>query len=274
MNYLIGIDTSAHDRMMQKYGRYFPKRTATSIAENDDDAPRLCIEGKAVLTDEPIGLKTGEIIVIERGAFNDHFASGARTEVWFAHDPKEVIGSTASGLEFVETSDGLAFRLPLSNQRYADTIERMVTSGKQAAISVGITHTKSREEMVGRHKVTFVESAELREISLVAAGACDQAFARLIDADHALPLKDSIESISFKIDSGIHNAKTQRGKNASRIEALAERLDSLDQRRRHNTFSADPAPSKAHLFTIQQSNRAQTEETERLQALARARLCR
>jgi HK97 family phage prohead protease len=177
-------------------------------------------------------MKTGEIIVIEKGCFAAHFANGRRTEMWLAHEETEVVGSTASGLELIETDDGIAFRLPLTNKKYAATIQRMVTSGKQACISVGITRTKERREIVGRHSVTFIESAELRECSLVAAGACDQAFARLIDANHSPPLRDSVNSIPFQIESGMHNIKTQREKLATRIEALKDRTAALEQRER------------------------------------------
>lgn len=218
---------------MQRYGRYLGRSRPVRKDDGDDDyEPRLCIEGIAVLTDEPIGLKTGEVIVIERGAFNAHLSSGARTEFWFAHDPKEVIGSTASGLELVETDNGLAFRFPLTNKRYAATIERMVTSGTQAAISVGITHTKARQETIGRHKVTFVEAAELRECSLVEAGACEQAFARLVDANRSPPLRESIDSTPFKIESGLHTVKVKTDKSASHIDALKRRFALLEQRAR------------------------------------------
>jgi HK97 family phage prohead protease len=228
---VIVVDTSLHDKMMKRYGRYIG-RPPERAEESDDDEPRLCIEGIAVLTDEPIGLKTGEIIVIEKGAFDAHLSSGARTEMWLAHDPKEVIGSTTSGMEFAKTNNGLAFRFPLTNKRYAATIERMVTSGIQAAISVGITHTKARQETIGRHKVTFIEVAELRECSLVEAGACEQAFARLIDANCSPPLRESINSTPFRIESGIHTVKVKAEKQAAQIEAMKTRTALLEQRAR------------------------------------------
>ncbi|MGY3588517.1 HK97 family phage prohead protease [Bradyrhizobium sp. USDA 4341] len=223
---------------------------------------------------EPIGTKTGEILVFEDCAFDAHFASNSRTEMWLAHDSTEVICSTNSGLEFANTESGLAFRFPLDNKRYADTIKQMVASGKQAAVSVGIMRTKERTEMVGRHKVIFIESAELRECSLVAAGACTQAFARLIDANHSPSLRDSVNSMPFQIDSGMHNAKTQREKNATRIESLMERLSALDGGRR-DTLSAGPRSDAGpnRRWSLADSNRRRTEETERLAARARLLHC-
>lgn len=231
---MIVIDSSLHDKMMQRYGRYLGRARPVGNVDYDDDCePRLCIEGIAVLTHEPIGLSTGEIIVIEAGAFDAHFASGARTEMWLAHDSTEVIGSTLSGMEFAETDNGLAFRFPLTNKRYAATIERMVSSGKQAAISVGITYTKARQETIGRHQVTFVESAVLRECSLVAAGACDSAFARLIDANYCPSLRDSINSTPFKLEGGLHTVKIKLEKQTRHIEALAARTSLAGQRARN-----------------------------------------
>jgi HK97 family phage prohead protease len=240
--------------------------------ERDEDEPRLCVEGLAVVFDDPIGTKTGEILVIESGAFNAHLSKNCRTEVWLAHDPTEIVCSTSSGLEFAQTKDGLAFRFPLDNKRYAGTIQQMVASGKQAAVSVGITRTKEREEMLGRHKVTFVESAELREISIVAAGACDQAFARLIDANHSPSLEDSINSVPFKIDSGMHNIKTQSEKRTSRIDSLMQRLNALE--RRQDNFSASPrGMMPATRWSIDDSNRSKTTDTERMVARTRRLHC-
>ncbi|SDE12255.1 phage prohead protease, HK97 family [Bradyrhizobium brasilense] len=277
MNHLIAIDTSAHERMLKKYARYFKGRSKPATAEREEDEPRLCVEGLAVLLNEPIGTKTGDIIVFEDGAFDAHFSSSSRTEMWLAHDPTEVICSTNSGLEFANTEKGLAFRFPLDNKRYADTVKRMITSGKQAAVSVGVTRTKERAEMVGRHRVIFIESAELREVSLVAAGACESAFARLVDANHSPSLKDSVKSNPFKIDSGLHNIKTQREKNATRIDALMERLDTLDGGTPGPRYSlgshAVGCQARQDVWSLAASNRRQTEETERLVAHARLLHC-
>src|SRR5258707_2275088 len=134
MNYLANIDTSAHDRMMHKYARYFKTYSSRAHSDDADEQPLLCIEGHAVVFDEPILNKEGEILVFERGCFDDHFEKGRRTDMWLAHDENEVVGSTNSGLELLVTDEGLAFRLPLTNKRYDSTIERMVESGTQSAI--------------------------------------------------------------------------------------------------------------------------------------------
>jgi HK97 family phage prohead protease len=228
VNYLVGIDTSAHDKMMAKYGRFlFRDRPPRSENENAEDEPKLCIEGVAVIFNEPILNKEGEILVFERGCFNEHFSNRRRTEFWIAHDPSNVVGSTISDLEIFTNEDVVAFRMSLTNQRYAATIKRMVESKTQAAISVGITRSKERVELVGKHKVVFIENAELRECSLVAEGACEQAFARLIDARYNGTLQESINTQPFNIEQGLHNIRRQREKSASAMRDLAERLDAL-----------------------------------------------
>ena len=257
---MIPIDYSAHERMMKKYGRYLTNHFKPDATKEDE--PRFCVEGLAILTNKPIETKDGEILIIESGAFDQHFASGAKTEIWLSHDESKVICSTASGAEFEVTAQGLAFRFPLDNRRYSDSVRRMVKDGKQASVSVGITHKKSRRETVAGRSVIFVECAELREVSLVAEGACQQAFARLVDANHAPSLKASIDSVPFKIDAAIHNIKRQAAKNQARFDALAKRLDALE---------ATAPQTKRKWPSWAESNHMQSEETERLQQLARSR---
>jgi HK97 family phage prohead protease len=258
----------AHDQTLKRLNRSGRHRAK---AQDDEDEPRLAIEGWAVLTDEPIGMKTGEVIVLENGCFDSFFSSGGRTEMWFAHDETEVIASTNSGLEFAVTDEGLAYRLALTNKRYASTIKQMVTSGKQACISVGITRTRERQETVGQHTVTFIEQADLRETSLVALGACTEAFARLVDLNHAQPLKDSVKSLGFKIDSSVHNAKAQRDKNAVRIERLNDRLGALESEQTKVAFSADVESSAPWRDAWLTNGRFATEQNDQLKAEWRAK---
>jgi HK97 family phage prohead protease len=259
---LINIDGSAHDRMIQKYAKYFRNQTRDESQEGGYE-PRLCIEGWAVIFEEPI-LNKNEILVFERGCFDEHIANGCRTEFWLAHDSTEVVGSNESGLELCVTGDGLAFRMPLSNRRYADTIMRMVESKKQAAISVGITRSKERTEMIGNREVIFIEHVELRECSLVAAGSCEQAFARLIDANQNPSLCESVNSITFKIESGIHNARVQGNNNSTRLRALKHRISALEAKQQ--------TPPVNLSMTTSESTRIVTERYDTMRAERRANL--
>jgi phage head maturation protease len=132
VSHLIDIDTSSHDRMMKRYSSivaHMKPRFAKSRAVEDEDEPRLCIEGIAVLTEHPIADKNGQILVFDPHAFDEHVASGRKTEVWLGHDSKKVVGSN---VQLCLLNNGVAFRLPLTNKSYAATIKQMVESGKQA----------------------------------------------------------------------------------------------------------------------------------------------
>jgi len=57
--------------------------------------------------------------------------------------------------------------MALTNNSYSSMIKQKVDSNKQSAISVGITRSVERTEMVGKHEVVFIEQAELTEASRV-----------------------------------------------------------------------------------------------------------
>jgi HK97 family phage prohead protease len=258
----IVIDPSAlraRDKMMSRYGKYINHVFAKRDADGTGDSS-LCIEGWAVLFNEPIALQSGEIVVFERHCFDSHLAT-RNTDFRLAHDPDQVVGSTNSGLELYATDAGLAYRMPLTNKRYASTIKRKVESNSQSAISVGITRSTERTETIGKHKVVFISKAELTESSLVAEGCCEQAFAYLIDADDAPPLKDSINSASFKLESTAHNLHTQYRKRMRQLAKLTDRITELQQ----------VADDDRALMTFV-SRQSDFDTVEALQAQARLRL--
>jgi hypothetical protein len=97
---------------------------------------------------------------------------------------------------------------------------------------IGITRTKEREEKIGKHSVIFIEQSDLREASLVAAGACEQAFARIIDARYNGSLEDSVKSKPFAIKQGLHNVRVQRAKSKGHLPRLSDRLAVLEAQNR------------------------------------------
>jgi HK97 family phage prohead protease len=219
--------------MMTRYGKIINQVRPRSKANTFEGEPALCIQGWAVLFNEPIALQSGQVVVFERGCFDKHIATQG-TDFRLAHDPTRVVGSTNSGLELFVSDVGLAYRMPLKNRRYASTIKQLVDSKKQSAISVGITWSTERTDVIGKHKVkvAFVEQAELTEASLVAEGCCEQAFAYLIDANNSPSLKNSINSPSFKLESVAHNVRTQFRKKMRTLEALTERITEMQHKRR------------------------------------------
>jgi HK97 family phage prohead protease len=273
----ITVDASAlraRERMFSKHGarlgRDGPRFAKSNVAKVDDaeDEPRLCIEGIAALTEYAIANKNGTIIVFDPEAFDKHIASGRRTEMWIGHDSTKVVGSNNNGLELCLLNNGFAFRMPLTNRSYAATIKEMVASGKQAAISIGNTELKARDEICFGHAVRWIEEAEIREISLVPVGACKQAFARLIDANNEPPLNESVSSDMFTIEYGLHNVKVMKRDNDDAISSLASRLSALAAGMRCDDEPQSSAPS----MTTNQSNARETSRVEKMQEQRRAKL--
>jgi HK97 family phage prohead protease len=188
----------------------------------------LCVEGLAIVWDEPIGTKNGEIIVFESSAFDAYLEKAPSTPFWLDHDSSKVVGST--GLEIAKIDDGLVFRMPLNNSRYESAVRRMVDSKDKAAISIGVTRNKERTQKVGNHNVIFIERATIDEVSLCKRGACDVAFARIVDGKYA-SLKDSAKSKPFAIERGIHDIRVQHGKIADGIDVLKRKLEALEPKK-------------------------------------------
>jgi phage head maturation protease len=211
-------------RVYRAMGMGRPSRTIRDDPD-DEDASGLCVEGIAIVFDEPIATKNGEIIVFESTAFDSFLAKPASAQLWLEHNPAKVVAK--GGLEFDKVKGGLVFRAPLAGSRYEATVRRMIESSEQAAVSIGVTRNRERKEKVGTNFVILVEQATIDECSIVKAGACEVAFARLAISDFAT-LKQSAASKPFAIEQGMHDVRVQSGKRAEKIAALAERLAGLD----------------------------------------------
>jgi hypothetical protein len=175
--------------------------------------------------------------------------------------------STSSGLELCPLNVGVAFRLPLTNKRYAETIREMVETGEQASISIGFTSLKTRNEVLFGHPVKIVEEAEIREVSLVPRGACKQAVARIIDANCEPPLNESVSSDMFGIEYGLHNIRSIKEDNETAINWLKRSLSTLEA-----GLQGDECEPANWSTDVYQSNRLQTEKYDRLQSARRAML--
>ena len=255
-HYNIVIDPSdlrAHEKMTARYGKFINRIYSKSDLPEYEEA--LAIRGRAILYNEPIALQSREIVVFLPGSLDAYIATKS-TEFYLAHDETQVVGSCNSGLELHVDDEGVVFQMPLTNKRYAEKIKELVKSNRQSAISIGITRSKERTEMVGKHQVVFIEQADLRECSLVAEGCCEAAFAYLIDLDDAPPLKDSLNSPAFKLESAAHNLHTQYRKRVREFAALTNRISELQQKvdddralmtivSRHSDFDTIEAMQKA-----------------------------
>jgi HK97 family phage prohead protease len=248
--------------MLKKYGSNFSRNgplfaKSTAVKDNADVEPRFCIEGLGLEFDSLIVNKVGETILFEPTSFDKYFATGRRPEMWLGHDKDRVVGSN---VELCILDEGIAFRFQLPDTARGTDVKDMVLSGEQTSISVGFTQLSAHDEVHFGHTVTHIDEAEIREVSVVPVGACENAFVRLIDANHEPPLHESVNSPMFRIEHDLHHVKMIRDK----IEIGTERrLAVLESKQARPTFRP---------ITLDQSNRWQTEKTERLQANARARM--
>jgi HK97 family phage prohead protease len=222
------IDLPFINKMQARIARALGLDRPPPRAHEPDEESSLCVEGLAVITDEPIATKNGDIIVFESSAFNEYLANAARPEFWLEHNSSKVVAK--SGVEIAKIEGGIVFRAPITGSRYESKVQRMVDSKDQAAISIGVTHNKYRKEKVGDHDVIFVERATIDEVSLVKAGAVETAFARLVDSRYA-SLKESAKSKPFAIERGIHDIRVQHGKVVDRLAVLARKLSALEPKK-------------------------------------------
>jgi prohead serine protease len=219
-------DLRFQETMQRKYGarNQGPIFARLPIKDSSDNRSPLSVEGSAVKLNHPILNKDGQILVFEKDCFDSHFNTVRHVEFQLAHDATRIIGSTDDGLEICIVGDIVAFRLPL-NQHHAPKIKGLIESGKQAAISVGVTRTKERVERIAGQDVIFIEQAVITEISLVAEGACKQAFARLIDPNDEPPLDKSVTSPMFRTEQSIHHLKVLAKEMDRAIEAKVAALE-------------------------------------------------
>lgn len=153
------------------------------------------IEGFACLT-ETVFEHGGQLVFFKAGAFTNTVHSPATKRLLFDHADGRSYGSTASGLEFANTTRGLAFRMPLEGED-GRLVHEAVTSGDRACVSVGCRYSDYETQTIAGYKVDVINSAELVEISLVSLGAVPETFATLVDLADEPPLWEAARSPAF-----------------------------------------------------------------------------
>jgi HK97 family phage prohead protease len=238
-------------------------RFVKSITTAKDKPPRLCIEGLGITFDTPILNKYGETIIFGPNSFDEYFKSSTRPPFWQSHDAATAFGANT---ELCLLSEGVAFRLDLTNVTNAAKIEELVMSGHDG-ISIGFTELKTRNEVLFGHPVKMIDEAEIREISLVPRGACKQAFCRLIDANKEPPLHESVNSTMFGIEYDLHNIKIIKEDNDIAICWLERKLSALQAAAEY-----DEPHLVAPSMTVDQCNRIVSGRYDQLRTEQRALL--
>ncbi|MBP0116275.1 HK97 family phage prohead protease [Bradyrhizobium vignae] len=130
---------------------------------------------------------------------------GEPKRLLFDHNEGTVYATTQTGLELFCDDNGLAMRLVVGNDSMRRKAFDTVKNGERTALSVGvIMHGDEYVQVDDDTRVRMVRSATLQEISLVAEGACRQAFCGLIDAEDARSLQQDANSFQIMNDGAAH----------------------------------------------------------------------
>lgn len=229
-------------------------RTGGIINALLDNIAGKALDGKAIAYNVPFRYRDSDVM-FESTSFGDI----ASTEIGLHvdHNPTSRVASTKNALKVSSDDEGVFFRLDLPTAKNGHIVARMCEIGSRAATSVGCTIIKERKEVINGKTVRVVEKARLEEISICAQGSAgDNAFAYLVD-------KNVTPDPTLGKRTATFNAHQQMHKISRKMRDLKQQIAAMN----------DPAPgrSTARHVTIDTMNHWQTEETERLQALARRR---
>lgn len=147
-------------------------------------------------------------LIEQNGKFFFFLPGAIRNPMWgepkrllFDHNEGQVIATTQDGLQLHCDDNGLAMRLVVGNDAMKRKAFEAVKSGARTALSVGLVmHGDEYVQVDADTRVKLVRSATLQEISLVAVGACQQAFCGLIDAEDARSLEEDADSYKIVND--------------------------------------------------------------------------
>lgn len=247
----IDVDPGILGRSEARMARH---RTGGIINALLDNVVGKALDGKAIAYNVPFPYK-GSIVMFESASFGDI----TRNEIGLHvdHNSASRVASTRNALRVSSDSEGVFFRLDLPKAKNGHILARMCEIGSRAATSVGCTILKERKEIINGQTVRVVERARLEEISVCAQGSAgDNAFAYVVD-------KNVTPDPTLGRRTATFNAHQQMHKISRKMRDLRQQIAAMN----------DGAPARAAARAISNDvlNRLQTEETERLQALARAR---
>ncbi|MDH2357692.1 HK97 family phage prohead protease [Bradyrhizobium sp. SSUT112] len=226
--------------------------TMNAIFDVVDD---LALDGQFVAFNVPFPYKN-EIVMLKPGCFGD--VANLRVGFWIDHQGSTEVGDTNDSLELMIDDDGAQFRLDLGRCKNGYVLARMCKVDSRSAMSHGSDILAEHREMIAGQSVRVITRARLKEITLCKEGAAgENAFAMVVDKTVTPKPVAGSRSMFFNASRTLSKvSRTMRKLKASVAATYGER----EQRR------------PVRWPTLEESNRAQTEETERLQRQARASL--
>jgi HK97 family phage prohead protease len=170
------------------------------------NAAEFILQGYALRWNSLVHLDDGKYMWFARHAIRDPM-KGPIKRFQFDHDDNRVIGNTKSGLVLVADDYGLAMRFypREGDDVHLEAIETVQKNGR-TALSVGVTSYTTETETFQGQPVHIVRDATLHEVSLVAAGACKEAYCVALEkADCGPLLSDDVASKRLLADGGAAN---------------------------------------------------------------------
>lgn len=181
---------------------------------------RPAIRGLAVRYGEVFTFE-GHLHAFMPGCFSDSLASGEEIDVRVDHEASTVLGSTASGLRFVDTAEGLAFDYEPPRDMQGALAISLVASDNRTDVSVGARQLTTVVRNIRGHDVRLITKARLAEISLCKDGLVPTAHSRVVDLDTALPLEAEAETTIMRTTALANDLKTGVKRLAATVDTLS-----------------------------------------------------
>lgn len=215
----------------------------------------LALDGQFVAFNVPFPYR-GDIVMLKPGCFGN--VAKQRVGFWVDHDSSTEAGSTDDSLELMIDDDGAQFRLDLARCKSGFVLAQMCKVDSRSAMSHGSDILAEHRETIAGQSVRVITLARLKEITLCKEGAAgENAFAMVVD-----------KTVTPKPVAGSRSMLFNASRTLSKVSRTVRKLKASvaatygDREQRH----------AIRWPTLEESNRAQTAETERLQRQARASL--
>jgi hypothetical protein len=210
-----------------------------------DVTDHQALDGQVVKFDEPFSYK-GDLIMLRSGCFGD--VLNHRVAFLIDHEASIEVAGTDDALSVMIDDIGIQFRLDLAKCRLGPVISRMCSTDNRSSTSIGCDILKEHSETISGQTVRIVTRARIKEITLCKNGAAgENAFAMLVDTTFTPKPVAGLRSATFKAQCALHKV-------ARTVKTLKAQIAA-----RHE----QPLPVKRSM-TVDQSNRLQTIETEKL----------
>jgi hypothetical protein len=215
----------------------------------------LALDGQFVAFNVPFPYRN-DIVMLKPGCFGN--VSNLRIAFLVDHEDSMEAASTDDALELMIDGDGAQFRLDLARCKNGYVLAQMCKVDSRSAMSHGSDILAEHRETIADQSVRVITRARLKEITLCKEGAAgENAFAMVVD-----------KTVTPKPLAGSRSMFFHASRTLSKVSRTVRKLKASVAA----TYGDREQRRTIRWPTLEESNRAQTEETERLQRQARASL--